>query len=269
MQKNNAEKTLEVQLPRREEMLKESAVKAAIEREKIKSTAALNIDQKRLALKKEQFDLTKTREKLEELEKDRALFEVKAPTDGVVYYGQAEDGQWSGVAVEAKKLDPGGKVQAGEVFVTVVQPRPMWVRVKVDEKELFKLSGKPKGEVSPNGFPEVALEAQVESVSAVPLAPGVFEAQVEVELTDESEMLMPGMACEFLMAQTLAEDVLTLPKSVVFRDGPGAAWHVYRPGKDGEKAEKVDVKLGKRGSDKVQVVEGLKEGDEVLTSKPE
>ena len=56
---------------------------------------------------------------------------VKSPADGIVYYGRCVRGKWSGMGSEPFRRGAG--IAPNEVFMTVVQPRPMLVRVTVAE----------------------------------------------------------------------------------------------------------------------------------------
>src|SRR5205807_209113 len=93
------------------------------------------------------------------------------------------------------KLQRGGMLQPEEVFLTIVKPRPMFVRATVEEKELQDLRAGQAGKVVPASNPDRKLAAKVTQVSAVPLAAGNFEARVTLDAGPEEAALMPGMAC--------------------------------------------------------------------------
>ena len=76
----------------------------------------------RLEVEKLQVPADQAEEQLKKLVADRDAMIVKAPIDGIVYYGSAVRGKWSAASVET--LRRGDSILPNEVFMTVVQTRP-------------------------------------------------------------------------------------------------------------------------------------------------
>ncbi len=257
------EQTLKVSLPRQEESLRENAEKQTIALEKTLTTLPMSVSQKRLSLNKARYESEKTNDKLADLETDREAMTVRAPVDGVVYYGHSDHGKWTTAQMEAK-LRRGGTVAPHDAFITIVSARPVFVLATVEEKDLHKLREGMTGNVSPTGFPSLKIPARLASVSRIPTSAGTFEATIEVDMTDKAQRIMPGMSCEILLTEFERKDVLTLPFSAVFEEDDD---HYVYLMKNGE-PEKTPVKVGKTADGKTEIVEGLDQGDEVRTSKP-
>src|SRR5262249_35860654 len=166
------DRTLQIELPRREAVLREATSKTALALDKAKSTLPLTLAQKRQALDKARSDRDKLADKRKHLQKDRTALTVTAPVEGIVYYGRCVQGQWSTAAEMAKKLQRGGALAAEEVFMTIVQPRPLFVRAVVEEKDLPLMVAGAAAKVTALVLPDQPLPAKVEQVSAVPLAGG-------------------------------------------------------------------------------------------------
>jgi multidrug efflux pump subunit AcrA (membrane-fusion protein) len=185
--------------------------------------------------------------------------------DGLVYYGKATRGQWPAVSSVAPRLARGGMLQPSEVFLTIVDPRPAFLRATVEEKDLDMIKLGAEGVATPVGAPQSKLAANVAWVEPVPVAPGSFEARVKLSVPAPAK-LVPGMAASIKLVTYKKDDALTLPESAVFSDGDDSHY-VYLPpygGKPGKKA----VTVGKTAGGRVEILEGLKEGDEILASKP-
>lgn len=258
--------SLKVELPRREQGLKENAQKATLALDKARSTLPLALNQKRLALDKLKYERAKAKERLQKLHQDREAMTVKAPADGIIYHGKAVRGQWP--AGGPTRLQPGAMVQPDEVFMTIVKRRPLVIRAAVEEKDLAFLRLGTKGKVVPTSAPDLRLNGQLEAVSPVPITPGNFDARVSATLGEGTNALMPGMACSVKFVTYLKESTLVVPAAAVFTEEMDDDKHyVYLTGKGG-KPEKRPVTVGKRAAGKVEIVEGLKEGDEILTEKP-
>ena len=262
--------TVGIELPRRDQAVREAAAKQALALRKARSTLPLELSQKRLNLDKLRHEARKNAEKLAKLEHDRDAMTVRAPADGIVYYGKATRGEWTTASAVAPRLQPGGVLNPGEVFVTLVAPRPAVVRATVEEKELHLLHPELKGRAIPTGYPDLKLPARLVRILPVPQPGGTFDARVEVELKDDADLCLPGMTCVVKFVSYRKDAALTVPSSAVFADDADEdARVVYLPAKEkGAKPEKRPVKVGKTAGGKTEVLDGLKEGDEVLASKP-
>jgi HlyD family secretion protein len=262
--------TLGIDLPRQEQTYRETSAKQALALQKARLGLPLELSQKRLTLNKLQHESRKNAEKLAKLEKDRAAMTVRAPADGVVYYGKATHGQWTTAAAVAPRLQPGGVLNPSEVFLTIVTPRPAAIRATVEEKELHLLHPEMKGKAVPTGYPDLKLPARLVRIMPVPQAGGTFDARVEVELKDDADVFQPGMTCAVKFVSYRKDDALTVPSSAVFADAADEdSRYVYLPAKEkGAKPEKRPVKVGKTAGGKAEILDGLKEGDEILSSKP-
>ena len=275
--KNEAElhrdQTLKIDLPRQEQRARENAAKQAIDLAKARALLPLNLNQKRLALAKLKHDHAKAAEKLADLRADREAMTVHSPADGLVYYGRAERGQWTSSAATAQKLHRGGIIAPDEVFITVVSPRPIEIRATVEEKDLHALTQPKdlKGVVTPIFDAERRLPARLTGVVSVPREPGKFEVVVAVELEADQAAIKPGMAASVKFIPYRKDDALTVPSTAIFEDDSAepVTYYVYlaKPDTDG-KFPKRYVKIGKKAGAKTEVLDGLAEGDEILTSKP-
>jgi HlyD family secretion protein len=261
-----AEEALKIQLPRREQTIKEAVEKADLALAKARDVQPLAVKQKQLSLVKLQYEEKKARERLADLEADRAALTVKAPSDGLAYYGRFVRGQWTvPTGPQGPALMRGGIVMPGDVFLTVVAPTPLVVRADVEEKELPGLKAGTTGKLTPTADPEKKLPAKLTRIASAPQS-GKFEVRIELD-GNKPAGLVPGMTCSARFVTARKENTLTVPASAVFEDDDEAKY-VYRPGKAGEKPEKRTVKVGITAGDRVEIVEGLAEGDEILTSKP-
>jgi multidrug efflux pump subunit AcrA (membrane-fusion protein) len=261
----HTEQALKLELPRREASLREAAVKQDIAWEKARTGLPLTLNQKRLALQKMNYDFAKSGQRLEELEKDREAMTVRAPADGIVYYGKPEHGQWNSSAASAGKLLPGGTLTPDEVFLTIVRARPVFVRAVVEEKDLHLIAPGSKGRVNVAGYPDIKLPGEVKKISAIPRAPGSFDAHVAVEPGEDARMVMPGMACTVKIAAYHKDGALTVPDSAVFSDRDDDSHYVYLAGK----GERRTVKVGKTWGGKTEILEGLQDREEIFSAKPQ
>lgn len=259
---------LEAEIPRRAEQLESTAPRKDLDLQKAEMTFPMILAKKRMELEKLAYDRMKTNERLEKLQSDLELMSIPSPGKGVVYYGRAERGQWTGTESMTKQLRRGGSISAHQVFMTIVQARPLAVRTELPEKALRYLAAGVPGKVVPTAYPDLKLAGTVSAISAIPIKSGTFDATVTVELGEGAEAIMPGMACSVTLVPYEKTDALAVPKSAVFPDElDEEKMHVYLATGDG-KHKRQPVVLGKHGAKKVEVLEGLTAGDEILLEKP-
>ena len=257
---------LKVDLPRQEQSLRDNAVKQTLNMEKSRESLPLAVSQKRLALAKQRADYARADDKLKDTLADRAAFTVHAPADGVVYYGKFGKGQWSATATSVEKLHEGGSLSSDEVFLTVVAPRPLVLHATVEEKDVALFHKGLKGKATLTAFPELTLPAELVELGAVPSVPGSFRAKVAVQLGPGAEGVKPGMACAVKFVP-FRKEALSVPAGAVFSDDEDEGHYVYLPSAKGKPTKRA-VKVGKTVGGKTEIVEGLKEGDEILLAKP-
>jgi RND family efflux transporter MFP subunit len=259
------DRELHIEFPRKDISVKDAAQRQAIALEKAKDTLEPTLRKKQLELAKQKADRQKAAEKLTNLKHDRQAMTVQAPTDGIVYYGPCVRGNWPKLA---QSLERGTALQAHQVFLTIVQPRPIFVRATVPENELARVRPGITGHAAPTGYPRFRAPAKVEAVTAIPVSPGQFEARLAVELPQGAAAIVPGMTCTIKLLSYVKKGALTVPVSAVFADElDEEKTHVYLLKQDGSH-EKRPVRVGQRTDKAAEILEGLKPGDTVLLHEP-
>jgi HlyD family secretion protein len=262
--RSRTQETLEVTLPRQETAMREAARRQELEWASKRTTLPLSPDKLRLSLEKLVSEREQATKRLAKLKKDREAMVVKAPSAGVVYYGHCRRGKWSPDASDGK-LARGSALQPHAVFMTLVKPRPLFVRTAAGEKELARVRSGVSGTATSVAFADLKLPAKVESVAGVPTADGRFDTKVAVEMGDDAAAIMPGMTCQLTLAAYNKPDAIAIPASALLSEE--GKHYVYRVGEDGSHA-KAEVTIGMRTDDKVEIVQGLLEGDTILVEKP-
>jgi multidrug resistance efflux pump len=261
------DEVLKIELPRKQEETERAAKTGAIELERAKVSLPIMLRQKEVAAAKARQELEKAGENLGKLKHDLAAMQITAPQAGIVYYGRAVKGKWTGSVEAAAVLRAGGKLPANDVFMTVVSPEALLVRAVVAEKNLAMLKPGVAAKVTPTVKPEAKLPAIVASVSSIPVAIGGIDATVSFKLSGAAAGLLPGMTCKVEVAEASKPNVLTAPSGAVFDDpADPTKQYVLIVGKDGAKTRRP-VKVGKRTDAKVELIEGVAEGDVIATKE--
>ncbi len=224
--------------------------------------------QQRITLEQLRTDLERAKDRLSKLQADQAFMEIKAPCDGIVYYGEFNRGEWGGATTLMTKLRPGGSPSKGDVIMTIVQVPPQTVRFSVGEADLRWITPGLEGTVKPKSFPQVSLPACVTEVATIPVAADRFDVVAEVTLPKKPLPLVPAMTGTIRFNVYVKEDALVVPAKAVFAEelNPDERY-VYVV--VGDKREKRSVKVGEQLRDKVEILSGLRDGEEILLEKPQ
>ncbi|HEY1378466.1 MAG TPA: HlyD family efflux transporter periplasmic adaptor subunit, partial [Gemmataceae bacterium] len=266
--KIQTQQALKVHLPRREKEAREAVEKTALALARARDVQPLAVRQKHLALAKLRYDQAKAAERLADLEADRAALTVRAPADGLAYFGRYVRGQWIVPAgPQGPPLSGVGPVNPGDVFLTILSPSKLVVRADAEEKELPGLKPGLAGRLAPTADPDRKRPAKLARVAAAPQG-GKFEVRIEPD-GEKADGLVPGMTCAVRFVTVRREGALTVPASAVSDDDAEDAKVVYLPAKsDKEQPQKRAVRVGLTSGERVEILEGLAEGEAILASKP-
>lgn len=260
-----AQDQLAIELPRREQSMKETNERTKINYEKSQVLLPAQVRQKQLAFEKTRIDRAKALERFENMKNDREkMLNIVAPSDGTVYYGKATKGTWNSSSVESK-LQPKGSLTNDEAFMTIVKSNKLSVRGTVDEKEKPLVKVGDMARIIPTANPDQRINGTVSTITSVPLG---TTYEYRCKLQDTPEGLVAGMTCSVKIKGYAKDAVLILPGSAVSFDEDAESYVVYLPAAAGAKPTKTQIKIGRRSGDKVEILDGLTEGQAVLKEKP-
>lgn len=263
--KINHQYTTEISIPQREQSLKTAVETTKIAFDRASMAKSLGVNQQRYELEKMREARTKAVDSHAKLLADRALMTLKAPADGIVYYGRAVNGRWIEVSSQESKLIPFGTLTPNSVVMTIVKDRPMYVETTVGEKELPTVKAKQPAIVSPVADAEIELKAEVAKVADVPGAGNKFPVRVDLKSNDEPDWLMPGMTCKTKITVYDVKDALVISAELLQTDKENPKQKYVMLQVEGEeKPVRRDVKVGKTKEKEVEIVKGLKVGDLIV-----
>lgn len=185
--------------------------------------------------------------------------EVTAPFDGVVLRKDAEVGEIVGPIMTSNTA------RAGAV-VTIADMRTLEVGIDVNETYIARIREGMPADVVLDAHPEVHFPAEVRAV--FPSADrDKATVPVRVRFLRDDARIRPDLGAKVTFLEQRPTDEITVVKktiripAVALREKDGAN-HVLvvREGK----AEAVDVTVGERTGDTVEVLTGLNEGDQVI-----
>ena len=265
-QQVNHDHTLNVRLPRTNENFARQLEQAKLQLDQAK--AALEIGTTREKYRREENRTARAHdiEQHAKLLSDRALMEIRAPCDGIVYYGSVVDGDLAQVGQLAGKLKAHGSVTPGTVLMTIVKPRPLRVQTKVAESDLPDLGVGLSAEITPTADDKLEFPAKVAQLSAVPDAKVKFPLELSLDLEELPAWLVPGMTCKVNVVVYENDEALVVPCDLVQEDEEEESRYVL-VAVEGEESERREVEVGRSDGKVIEVLRGLKEGDEIVEEK--
>jgi HlyD family secretion protein len=216
---------------------------------------------------------------------------VTSPMDGVVIR--------RGVELGDTVTSGGSSFNAGTVLMTVADIGTMIIKAGINEVDIGKVSLEQPVKISLDAYPKVRFAGLIKRIApAARLEEKVKLFDVEIAIDRQGAELRTGMTANVDVLGEKRAQVLTLPVEALFRKedaevvyvkkapspasaaSPGLLASVFAAGKQDaappleekdkwkEKFELREVETGLASVDRVQVVAGLKAGEEVAVEDP-
>jgi HlyD family secretion protein len=184
---------------------------------------------------------------------------VKAPFDGV--FSTDFVNQKSNVL---SAYQVGSSIKAGTQLGGVADPTAMQLPVQVDELDLANIKTGMKAEVKVDSLTGRTFEGEVSQVSTVGTTTnGVTFFTVVLSVNNPDQILKYGMTGTADILIQDKKDVIYLPPEALQRSN--GKRYVTLKKADGTNEEKHEIKIGIISKTQVEITEGLKEGDKVVT----
>lgn len=199
--------------------------------------------------------LSSAEAKLEDARRDIANCDVRAPTDGVLLYRELSrsDGR--------RKIRIGDDVWMGQAFMEIPDTSALVVEASVREVDVAKLAVGMKADVALDALPGQSFRGEVEAIEPIAEADEdqsyVRRFRTRVRLGETHPGMYPGMSAEVRIVHRRVDDALVLPVSAIAhtREGP-----IVRVLNSRESVREAPVSIGAVGNDRVEIINGLQEG---------
>ena len=161
-----------------------------------------------------------------------------------------------------RNVDPGAMVNTNTAIASVVDISRLKLVVNVVEKDLRMVTAGDVGIVEVDAYPGEKFNGRIARVAPV-LDPATRTASIEIEIPNPGYRLKPGMYARITLTVEERKNVLVAPKSAVidFEDKRG----VWMPTEE-NRARFAPVELGIEGPETIEILSGLKEGDQFVTT---
>jgi HlyD family secretion protein len=219
----------------------------------------------RYALSKQQLDISDKAIQAQmdaqkvEIEKLQAAYELKKQQVEQLTIRSAADGTLTQLGATATPLEVGMRVAPGTILAKIAQPKKLKATLKIPETQVKDVAiGQAASIDTRNGI----IPGHVSRID-----PAAVNGTVDVDVTLEGA-LPPGARPDLSVDGTITleklTDVVYVGRPVVGQ--PGAKITLFKLDGDGKEAQRVPVSLGRSSVNNIEVVDGLKVGDQVILS---
>lgn len=268
LNKESRDYTLNVSLPRTDEYYKTALEQAELEYKQAKTALELGGTRKSFDMEKKRQARADSVERHAKLLTDKALLTLRSPADGTVYYGECVDGKWSQLSTLRSKLRPFSTAPVNTVLMTVVKPGPVHVLAQFTEKQFPDIKKGMQVTLVPTADEDEELPAEVALTEPVPGVGNKFQVKIEVDEADVPEWLVAGMTCEAKVLSYENKEALVVPQALVQTDEEDEKTkYVMLLDPEEDKPVRREVKLGREQDKKVEILKGLKAGDEIVPAE--
>ena len=172
--------------------------------------------------------------------------ELKAPIDGVVI---------------ERKATTGELVDKAKVIYTISDPARLWVIAEVKERDIAAVKVGQDAAFTVLAYPQEKFHGKVILIGNE-VEPASRTLEVRIGADNADGRLKPGMFADVAITTTVLENVLLIPDSALQTDGDDQIAFVAL---DGNRFEKRVLKLGEEQEGRVQVLDGVRAGEKIVT----
>jgi Cu(I)/Ag(I) efflux system membrane fusion protein len=167
----------------------------------------------------------------------------------------------TGIVLE-KKAVQGMRFMPGETLYQIADLSSLWVIAEVNEQDIGQVRIGNSAQVTVDAYPDRKFDGKVDFIYPT-LSSATRTVQVRIELNNPKGVLKPAMFANAQIDVGKSGKVLTVPASAVIDSGTRQVVLVRLA--EG-RFEPRTVTLGKRNDSIVEVLSGVKEGEQVVTS---
>lgn len=167
----------------------------------------------------------------------------------------------NGVVVE-KNVSQGEVVGPEKILFTIADLSTLWVVVDIYEKDISRLKTGMSVKVAVTAFPDKDFRGKISYIGDV-VDEKTRTVKARVTIDNSAGLLKPGMfATVTIDAKGSNEErVIAIPQEAVLMDGTERYVFVQAAP---DRFKRVTVRIGRTFGKKIEIIEGLKEGDEIV-----
>jgi HlyD family secretion protein len=219
----------------------------------------------RYALSKEQLDISDKSIQAQmdaqkvQIEKLQAAYKLKKEQVDQLTIRSSTNGTLTQLGTAAMPLEVGMRVAPGTILAKIAQPNKLKATLKIPETQVKDVA---IGQVASIDTRNGIIPGHVSRID-----PAAVNGTVDVDVTLEGELpqgARPDLSVDGTITLERLSNVVYVGRPVVGQ--PGAKITLFKLDGEGKEAQRVPVSLGRSSVNNIEVVDGLKVGDQVILS---
>jgi HlyD family secretion protein len=219
----------------------------------------------RYALSKEQLDISDKSIQAQmdaqkvQIEKLQAAYKLKKEQVDELTIRSPANGTLTQLGTTAMPLEVGMRVAPGTILAKIAQPNKLKATLKIPETQVKDVA---IGQVASIDTRNGIIPGHVSRID-----PAAVNGTVDVDVTLEGQLpqgARPDLSVDGTITLERLSDVVYVGRPVVGQ--PGAKITLFKLDGEGKEAQRVPVSLGRSSVNNIEVVDGLKVGDQVILS---
>lgn len=219
----------------------------------------------RYALSKEQLDISDKSIQAQmdaqkvEIEKLQAGYELKKEQVDQLVIRSGTDGTLTQLGATATPLEVGMRVAPGTILAKIAQPNKLKATLKIPETQVKDVA---IGQVASIDTRNGIIPGHVSRID-----PAAVNGTVDVDVTLDGPLpqgARPDLSVDGTITLERLANVVYVGRPVVGQ--PGAKITLFKVDPDNKGAERIPVSLGRSSVNNIEVLDGLKVGDQVILS---
>lgn len=163
--------------------------------------------------------------------------------------------------VKEKKVSVGDFVKNGTQMLILIQPNPLKLRFTVPERDIGKIKAGQDVNVKVDAFPGREFIGKV-SIVFPSLEEKTRSLTVEAIIPNNEDQLKPGLFARVILYTGEPQDMVVVPVTSLLYEGEKVRLFVV----EGNVAKEHPVKLGNKYGELMEIQEGLRTGETVVTA---
>ena len=204
-----------------------------------------------------QNSLVKAQRKLQLVEDRLRKTKVLSPTDGTALTVPVIEGQ---VVIAA------ASVNSGTTLMSIANLSKLQIEMHINQVDKARLTLDKVVQIHAEALKDESMDARISFIAPIATTKSSVKGfQVQAIIDKPDPRLSPGMTVTLNIPIARVEDAISVPVTAVFKS-EGNKKVVYV--KNGDATEKREVKVGVTNIDHAQILNGVKEGEEILLVEP-
>ncbi|MBE3669699.1 efflux transporter periplasmic adaptor subunit [Vibrio navarrensis] len=164
--------------------------------------------------------------------------------------------------IASLNIREGGYLSPAQAVISAGPLNEVWVDAEVFERQAHWLTNGSQASMTLDALPGKAWQGEVDYVYPI-LDPKTRTLRMRLKFANPNGELKPNMFANITLQPVSDSEVLTVPKSSVIRSG-GMTRVVLAQGEGKYRSARIET--GREADDKVEVLQGLNQGDRIVTS---